>query len=75
MVKGNHVYTLNDNLHSLEHKMNAKPEFYVKAHTDYYSGEEKKEQKFKMISHIDDLIELVKMINTEDKPTDKVVSI
>ena len=73
MVKGNHVYTLNNNLASLEQKMGAKPEFYVQAHTDYYINEEKKEQNFKMISHIDDLIELVKMINTEDKPTDKVV--
>ena len=26
-----------------------------------------------MISHIDDLIELVKVVNTEEKPTDKVV--
>ena len=33
MVKGNHVYTFNHNLASLEQKMNAKPEFYVKAHT------------------------------------------
>ena len=33
MVKGNHVYTLNNNLASLEQKMNAKHEFYVKAHT------------------------------------------
>ena len=59
MVKGNHVYTLNDNLASLEQKMNAKPAFYVKAHTDYYIGEEKKEQNFKMISHIDDMLILI----------------
>ena len=39
--------------------MNAKPAFYVKAHTDYYIGEEKKEQKFKMISHIDDMLILI----------------
>ena len=39
MVKGNHVYTLNYNLTSLEQKMNAKPEFYVKAHSDYHIRE------------------------------------
>ena len=72
MVKGNHVYTLNYNI-DLEKKMDANPEFYVKAHSDYHIGEEKREQNYKMISHIDDLIKLVKMITVEGKPTDKVV--
>ena len=53
MIKGNHVYTLNHNLASLEQKLNSKPEFCVKATSDYYIGE-KKDTNFKMISHIDD---------------------
>ena len=72
MVKGNHVYTLNTDLASLEQKMDATPHFIVKAHSDYYIGE-KQEQNFKMISHIDDLIELVKVVHTKDKPSDKIV--
>ena len=72
MVKGNHVYTLYHNLASLEQKMNAKSELNIKAHSDYCFGE-KKEQKIKMISHIDDLIELVKVVHTKDKPSDKIV--
>ena len=71
MVKGNHVYTLNHNLASLEQKMNVKPEFHVKAHSDYHVGE-KQEQNYKMISHIDDLMRLVKLCLTEGMPKDKV---
>ncbi len=44
MVKGNHVYTLNYNIDSLEKKMEVNPEVYVKAHSDYHIGEEKQEQ-------------------------------
>ena len=72
MVKGNHVYTLNYNLTSLEQKMNAKPEFVVKAHSDYHIRE-RQEKNYKMIYHVDDLIELVKMMHTEEKPSDKIV--
>ena len=54
MIKGNHVYTLNHNLASLDQKLDTKPEFYVKANSDYHIGDEKKDQQFKMISHIDD---------------------
>ena len=73
MVKGNHVYTLNYNIDSLEKKMDANPEFYVKARPDYYIGEEKQEQNYKMISRIDDLLKVMKIIISEGKPTDKVV--
>ena len=67
MIKGNHVYTLNYNLSSLEQKMDVKPEFYVRANSDYHIGEEKKDQQFKMISHIDDLLALVNAIAIEYK--------
>ena len=72
MVKGNHVYKLNHNLSSLEQKMNVKSEFYVKAHSDYGIGE-RQEQNYKMISHIDDLMRLVKTCMTEGIQKDKVV--
>ena len=62
MIKGNHVYTLNHNLASLDQKLDTKPEFYVKANSDYHIGDEKKDQQFKMISHIDDLLALVNEI-------------
>ncbi len=54
--------------------MGATPEFYVKAHSDYYIGE-KKEQHFEMISHVDELITLAKLINAEDKPRTKGKSV
>jgi hypothetical protein len=69
MIKGNHVYTLNHNLNALEQKMDANPEFYVQAHSDYYIGEEKQEPKYKMIPQIDDLIALVNEIKTKYKST------
>ena len=73
MIKGNHVYTLHHNLASLDQKLDTNPEFYVKANSDYHIGGEKQEQNYKMISHVDDLIRLVKMITFEGKTTDKVV--
>ena len=72
MIKGKHVYTLNYNIDALEKKMNVNPEFYVKAHPDYHIGENQ-EQNYKMISHIDDLMKLMKIIMSEGKPNDKVV--
>ena len=72
MVKGNHVYTLNHNLASLEQQMHVKPEFYIKAHSDYRVGE-RQEQNYKIMSHVDDLMKLVKRYLTEGLPKDKIV--
>jgi hypothetical protein len=56
MVKGNHVYTLNYNLRSLDQQLNVKPEFCVKAQPDYHIGEARKDPNYKMIAHIDELV-------------------
>jgi hypothetical protein len=72
MIKGNHVYTLNHNLASLEQKLNSKPELCVKATSDHNIGQ-KKDTNFKMIAHVDDLIKLISDITSEGKPEEKVV--
>ena len=42
MIKGNHVYTLNHNLKSLNQKIEDDDDtFRVKVHTDYYINEDK----------------------------------
>ena len=41
MVKGDHVYTLNYDLQSLDQKLNVKPEFCIKASPEYHIQEEK----------------------------------
>ena len=74
MVKGNHVYTLNYDLKTLDQKLNAKPEFCVKATSDYFLREEKETPYYKMIAHVDDLLSMIKntMKEVEEKK-EKVV--
>ena len=60
MIKGNHVYTLNYDLKSLDQKMNAKPEFCVKASSDYVLRDEKETPDYKMIAHVDELLGMIK---------------
>ena len=43
MVKGDHVYTLNYDLQSLDQKLNVKPEFCIKASPEYHIPEEKED--------------------------------
>jgi hypothetical protein len=59
MVKGNHVYTLNHDLQSLDQKTKMKPEFCAKASSDYFIGDERQDPDYKMISHIDDIVKMV----------------
>jgi len=74
MVKGNHVYTLNYDLKSLDQKLNVKPEFGVKASSDYYLGEEKKDPEYQMISHVDDLLKMIReKLKVVEEQNDKVV--
>ena len=60
MIKGNHVYTLNYDLKSLDQKINAKPEFCVKASSDYVLRDEKETPDYKMIAHVDELLGMIK---------------
>jgi len=57
MIKGNHVYTLNHNLKSLNQKIEDDDDtFRVKVHTDYYINEDKEHIPCRMFENIDDLL-------------------
>jgi predicted transcriptional regulator len=61
MIKGNHVYTLNHNLKSLNQKIEDDDDtFKVKVHTDYYIKEDKEPIPCRMFENIDDLLKIFK---------------
>ena len=61
MIKGNHVYTLNHNLKSLNQKIEDDDDtFRVKVHTDYYINEDKEPISCRMFENIDDLLKIFK---------------
>jgi len=70
MIKGNHVYTLNHNLKSLNQKIEDDDDtFRVKVHTDYYINEDKEPIPCRMFENIDDLLKMFKekQENNSDK--------
>jgi hypothetical protein len=64
LVKGNHVYTLNNNLKELQQKINAvEDKMVIKASENYYIKEDPVVPNFKMIDGIDDIIKVVRDLN------------
>ena len=67
MVKGNHVYTLNYNLKSLEQKQNQDHDIVVKTSPNYVINEDKTAHEFQMIESLDDIIIILRTIDTDEK--------
>jgi hypothetical protein len=61
MVKGDHVYTLNHDLKTLEHKYNASEnKIIVKASSNYRIQDEEEVKTYKIIDNIDDILKIMK---------------
>ena len=59
MVKGDHVYTLNHDLKSLQQKQDDVKQVIVKASSDYRVNEDKKPTEYKMIESINDVLTMI----------------
>jgi len=68
MVKGDHVYTLNHNLHSLHHKSDEES-MILKASENYYIKDDAVIPTFKMIDGVNDIIRIIKEV---EDPEDNI---
>ena len=67
MVKGNHIYTLNCDIKSLEQNQNKELETVVTASSECITYEEAAPSPCKMISNINDILKLAKEFDSEEK--------
>ena len=67
MIEGNHVYTLNHDLKVLQQKYENDSLTVVKASPNYQINESKKLHEYKMVESVDDLIEIFKTTEDENK--------
>ena len=67
MVKGNHIYTLNCDIKSLEQNQNKELETVVTASSECITYEEAASSPCKMISNINDILKLAKEFDSEEK--------
>ena len=65
MIKGNHVYTLNYNIKTLQQKYDNDNLIVVKASPNYHINENKKVNEYKMIESVNDLLRIFQ--TTEDE--------
>ena len=69
MTKGDHIYTLNYNIKSLEQKQNEEDdsEYIVKASSDYRVGKDDDPiNYYKMVDTVDDILRIIKEIQTDE---------
>ena len=67
-IKGDHIYTLNHDLKTLEQKLDADPSYVVKASDNYYLSDSDEIHQYKMIESVDDIVALTKQfIANEEK--------
>ena len=69
MVKDNHVYTLNNDIKTLEQKQDFEPEVLVRASPNFYTFEKADHIPCMMISSIDDILKIVKQLGEPDENT------
>jgi hypothetical protein len=68
MVKGNHIYTLNDDIKSLEQKQQDNElKVVVTASKEFMTFENTEPVQCKMISHVDDILKIVRELKSEEK--------
>jgi hypothetical protein len=73
MVKGDHVYTLNNNLKELQQKSDEE-QMILKASENYYNKADAAIPSFKMINGIDDIIRIIEELgDTKDNTEIKVI--
>ena len=65
MVEGDHVYTLNDELSALQQLVNTDRSVAVTASTDFHLNDEKEKCEYKMITGVDDILQIVKEMQTQ----------
>lgn len=65
MVKGDHVYTLNNNLKELQQKA-GEDKMIVKASDNYFIKEEQPLTVFKMIDGVDDIVQIIREYDYEE---------
>ena len=65
MVEGDHVYTLNDELSALQHIVNTDRSIVVTASTDFHLNDKKEKCEYKMITGADDILQIVKEMQTQ----------
>ena len=68
MVKGNHIYTLNCNIKSLEQNQDYDPQMVVKASSECMTYEDSEPIQCRMISHVNDILKLMRELS-DDKET------
>jgi hypothetical protein len=70
MTKGDHIYTLNYNIKSLEQQQNEedKNQYIVKASSDYkVSKDDEETNYYRMVNTVDDIFRIIKEIQTDEK--------
>ena len=72
MTKDKHVFTLNHDVHALEHKPQTETKLVVKASNDYHINDTKGITDFNMIESVDDLMVILQE-HSEEKPDDKTI--
>ena len=58
MIKNSHIYTLNHDLNSIQHKKSCNGLPIIKASTDYYLNEKEEPPPFKMIAFLNDILKI-----------------
>ena len=71
MIKGNHIYTMNDNIISIAHK-EIKEDMRLNASTDFRLNSKEEPVKYEMFNGVDDIMKILK--NNEDADELNLVS-
>jgi thymidine kinase len=66
LVEGNHVYTLNDELSTLQQYLNQERKISVKVSNDFKVSEKSEKCKYRMISCIDDLLKIAQELTPKE---------
>ena len=70
LIKGNHVYTLDHDLHVLNQKLgNTELDISVKVNKKFYIKEHNENIEYTIIDTLDDLVCIVRHTPTQDKET------
>ena len=59
MTKGNHIYTINDNINSIAHR-EIREELKLCASTDFHLNSKEEPVKYEMFNSVDDVMKILK---------------
>ena len=75
MVDGNHVYTLNDELSSLQQHLEEEKEAIVRASSEFKTNYKTEEVEYKMIESIEDILIIVKATPKPKKGKNVIINL